>query len=157
MCCLIKRVFYPQQVIVRPGLQAGTQQVVRLVSPNSAGTTNITLQRPTTFPTQTTNLLSQALQAATNPLPQTLSLDEVVKSVVTTVPCSIPTAQMKIVSPFTAPGHQPLRQVTMTTSTMKSPIPSITAITSSHQTTREEVPGSNAPLQVTSPTQVRTQ
>ena len=55
-------------------------------------------------------------------------LNSLVQSVITEAPTTLPTAQFKVESPFGMPLLQSHRPVTMTTSSMKSPIPSVPPI-----------------------------
>ena len=68
--------------------------------------------------------------ASSATIQQATSLDNAVRTIMTSVHTSLPTAQLKITSPFSAPGHQPIRQVTMMTSSMKAPISAVPSLSS---------------------------
>ena len=64
----------------------------------------------------------QAILAANQ---KQIAIDNAVKTVLTTVSTTLPTAQIKVSSPFVMPTTHRSRPVTITTSAMKSPIPAV--------------------------------
>ena len=53
------------------------------------------------------------------------AIDQAVKTVITSVTTSLPTACIKVSSPFELPSRRPHRSVTITTPAMKAPIPAV--------------------------------
>ena len=80
---------------------------------------------------QVTTITTSQLQAA---IAKKKAIDNAVKAVFTTgVSTSLPTAQIKVNSPFAMPSRNPHRPVTITTSAMKAPIPALPQITSNER------------------------
>ena len=71
------------------------------------------------------------------------AIDQALKTVMTSVTTSLPTAHIKVSSPFEMPSGRPQRPVTVTTPAMKAPIPAVKAMdfhtsTATHKTVVKE-------------------